>query len=510
MPHPADDILRVMQSPSSEDRKAIEEAYEFAKIAHGDEKRKSGEPYIIHPHAIAVSLASLGMGRETIIAGILHDTIEDTAVTSEEIEEKFGKEIRTLVEGVTKLSKLKYRGSERHVESLRRLLVATANDIRVIIIKLADRLHNMETIQYVTPIEKRNRIAMETKEIYVPIAERLGIGFLKAKLEDLSFKTLEPERYKEMNQFLTERGEKEKDSLQRAVNDLKKALAEAGIRSFHTESRVKNVHSFSTKIKRKDNDPDKVYDLFAIRVIVPTLEDCYRALGVVHNIWRPVPARVKDFIATPKSNGYRTIHTTIITPYKLIMEIQIRSEEMQRESKFGVAAHFLYKNSDKNAGSRAGWVWRLVPSLMKMKGKGSAETEGTSESAPTPGWLKDLNRAAEEFSGEEAFEQALKDDFFAVRIFTFTPKGDAIDLPVGATAVDFAYAVHTHLVDVMKGAKVNGKLVSLDTPLKNGDVVEIETKKHGIPNRKWLEFAKSSAARSYIRASLKKHEASNT
>lgn len=507
MPHPADDILRAMQSSSAEDRKAIEEAYEFAKIAHADEKRKSGEPYIIHPHAIAVSLASLGMGRETIIAGILHDTIEDTPVTADEIEEKFGKEIRTLVEGVTKLSKLKYRGSERHVESLRRLLIATANDIRVIIIKLADRLHNMETIQFVTPIEKRNRIALETKEIYVPIAERLGIGFLKAKLEDLAFKTLEPERYKEMNQFLTERGEKEKDSLQRAVHDLKKALAGAGIRSFHTESRVKNVHSFSAKLKRKDNDPEKVYDLFAIRVIVPTIEDCYRALGVVHNIWQPIPARIKDYIAIPKSNGYRTIHTTIITPYKLIMEIQIRSEEMQRESKFGVAAHFLYKNKGKNVRGRTGWIWRLVPSLMKINKKEHADTGGTS--APTPSWLKDLNQAAEEFSGEEAFEQALKDDFFAIRIFTFTPKGDAIDLPVGATAVDFAYAVHTHLVDVMKGAKINGKLVSLNTPLKNGDVVEIETKKHGIPNKKWLEFAKSSAARRYIRASLKKHEALN-
>lgn len=492
-----------MQSPTAEDRKAIEEAYDFAEKAHGEEKRKSGEPYIIHPRAIAVTLASLGMGRETIIAGILHDTIEDTPVTADEIEAKFGKEIRMLVEGVTKLSKLKYRGVERHVESLRRLLIATANDIRVIIIKLADRLHNMETIKYVEPIEKRTRIALETKEIYVPIAERLGIGFLKAKLEDLSFKTLEPERYKEMNQFLTERGEKEKDALQRAVHDLKKALAEAGIRSFHTESRVKNVHSFSTKLKRKDNDPDRVYDLFAIRVVVPAIEDCYRALGVVHNIWRPIPGRVKDFIATPKSNGYRTIHTTIITPYKLIMEVQIRSEEMQRESKFGVAAHFLYKNQ-KDGSKTAGWIWRLVPSLMKIT---KGQRVGTNDAAaPIPEWLKDLNAAAEESQGEETFEEALREDFFAQRMFTFTPKGDAIDLPVGATPVDFAYAVHTKLVDLMGGAKVNGKLVSLDTELKNGDVVEIQTKKIGTPNKKWLDYAKSASAKRHIRVMLKKKE----
>ncbi len=495
-----------MQSPSSEDQKAIQGAYEFAKRAHGDEKRKSGEPYIIHPKAIAVTLAKLGMDRETIIAGILHDTVEDTPVTIEEIEKEFGATVRFLVEGVTKLSKLKYRGVERHVESLRRLLVATANDIRVIIIKLADRLHNMETINFVEPIEKRMRIALETKEVYVPIAERLGIGLIKAQLEDLAFKTLEPERYQKIHQFLEERGETEKEALDRALNDLRKALAEAGIRKFRTEARVKNVHSFATKLIRKDNDPDKVYDIFAIRIIVPTMEDCYRAFGVIHNIWRPIPGRIKDYIASPKPNGYRTLHTTIITPHKLIIEIQIRSEEMQRESKFGVAAHFIYKNHHKGAENalKVPWAWRFVPSLMKMA-RGQ-KTDATPATAPTPRWLTDLNSAAEEFQGEQAFQEALREDFFAKRMFVFTPKGDVIDLPITATPIDFAYAVHTNLVDLLSGAKVNGKLVGLDTELHKGDIVEIQTKKIGTPNKKWLEYAKTASARRYIRATLKKKE----
>ncbi len=502
MSHPTDDIIRAMQSPSTEDQKAIQEAYDFAAKAHGEEKRKSGEPYIIHPAAIAVTLAKLGMDRITIIAGILHDTIEDTPVTAEEIEAKFSAEVRFLVEGVTKLSKFKYRGIERHVESFRRLMVATANDIRVIIIKLADRLHNMETLHFVDP-SKQQRIALETKEVYVPIAERLGIGIIKAQLEDLAFKTLEPARYEKMKKFLEERGETEKDALESALNDLKRAIAETGIRNFHTEARVKNVHSFSTKLVRKNNDPERVYDLFAIRIIVPTLEDCYRTFGIIHNIWRPIPGRVKDYIASPKPNGYRSIHTTIITPHKLIIEVQIRSEEMQRESKFGVAAHFIYKNSKSGAEKieKVGWAWRFVPSLMRIA-KGQITT--VQSSAPSPRWLQELNSAAEDFQGDTAFQDALKEDFFAKRMFIFTPKGDVIDLPVGATPIDFAYAVHTGLVDTMSGAKVNSKLIPLHTELHDGDIVEIQSKKSGTPNKKWLEYVKTASAKRYIRATLKK------
>ncbi len=504
MPHPTDEIVRAMRSPSDEDQKAIQAAYEFAEIAHGEEKRKSGEPYIIHPRAIALTLAKLGMDRDTIIAGILHDTIEDTPVTAEEIGTKFGTTVRFLVEGVTKLSKLKYRGVERHVESLRRLLVATANDIRVIIIKLADRLHNMETIGFVEPAEKRLRIALETKEVYVPIAERLGIGLIKARLEDLAFQTLEPAKYEETRTFLKEREEVAREALDRALNDFRKTLAENGMRDFYTESRVKNTHSFASKLVRKGNDPDKVYDIFAIRVVVPSVEDCYRTLGIVHQMWTPIPGRVKDYIAFPKPNGYRTLHTTVITPQKLIVEVQIRSEDMQRESKFGVAAHFLYKEEkSSDAKEHAGWAWRFIPSLMKLARK--EEGHEPEAEAPAPRWLQELNTAAEEFQGDHAFEEALKEDFFARRMFVFTPKGDVIDLPVGATPVDFAYAVHTDLMDRMTGAKVNGKLVPLDTALKKGDLVEIQTKKQrGVPNKKWLEHAKTASARRHIRGALKK------
>ena len=507
MPHPTDDIIRAMQSPSKEDQKEIQDAYDLAKIAHGAELRKSGEPYIIHPHAIALCLAELGMDKDTIIAGILHDTLEDTQLKAEEIEQKFGATVRFLVESVTKLSKLKYRGMERHVESLRRLFVATANDVRVIIIKLADRLHNMQTIEHIEPAEKRHRIALETKEVYVPVAERLGMGVVKSKLEDLAFKTLEPERYKEMERFLKERGEQEKEALHKALNDLRKALAEAGITNFHTESRIKNVHSFATKLARKGNDPDKVYDIFAIRIVVPTLADCYRTLGLIHNIWHPIPGRVKDYIAVPKPNGYRTIHTTVVTPHKLIVEVQIRSEEMQHESKFGVAAHFLYKDPKKNPEklNAVAWAWQFIPSLMKTaRGKTQKINDTASDQGlNSPQWLKELHAAAEEFRGGKAFEQALREDFFAERMFVFTPKGDVIDLPVGATSVDFAYAVHSDVGNRMAGAKANGKIIALGQPLHNGDIVEILTKKSGKPNKKWLEFAKTSGAKHHIRNATK-------
>jgi GTP pyrophosphokinase len=383
-------------------------------------------------------------------------------------------------------------------------LVATANDIRVIIIKLADRLHNMETLEYVAP-EKRARIALETKEVYVPIAERLGIGVIKSKLEDLAFKTLEPQKYAEMASFLAERGEKAKEALDKALNDLRKELAAAGLRKFQTEARIKNVHSFATKLARKGNDPDKVFDIFAIRIVVPTIEDCYRTLGLLHNIWRPIPGRIKDYIAAPKPNGYRTLHTTLVTPHKLIIEVQIRSEDMQQESKFGVAAHFLYKDPMKEKMSTLGWAWQFVPSLMKVA-RGQAAKPATAGETENPRWLRELNTAAEEFREQQAFQQALKDDFFAERMFVFTPKGDVIDLPVGATPIDFAYTIHSDIGNTMVGAKVNGKITQLGTPLVNGDIVEILTKKSAKPNKKWLDVAKTSAAKHHIKNATNKRE----
>ncbi len=497
MSNPTDEIIRAMPTSSATDAAAIQKAYDFAEVAHGNEKRKSGEPYINHPRAIAIELAKLGMDRDTIIAGILHDTVEDTPVTPEEIEEKFGPTVRFLVDGVTKLSKLKYQGLERHVESLRRLLVATANDIRVIIIKLADRLHNMQTIEFVAP-EKQRRIASETMEIYVPIAERLGMSAVKSELQDLSYAVLDPEGYKATLKTLEAKREEMEKGLSETLKDLKRALGEAGIRNFQTEMRVKGTYSFAKKLEEKEGNIERVYDLFALRAIVPTVGDCYRLLGLVHGLWRPVLGRVKDYIAVPKPNGYRSIHTTVITGNGVIVEVQIRTEEMHRESQYGIASHFNYEGMGKKQTSSVNWIRSLLPSLKKR-----AEKTGDPQ-VTVPSWLKDLTEIDAENPDHEAFQEALHEDFFAERMFTFTPKGDVIDLPVGATPADFAYAVHTSVLDSMMGARVNGKMVSLDTPLKNGDKVEIVTKKGGKPNKKWLDMVKTTRAKRHIRNALKK------
>jgi len=507
MEHPTDAIVNVMRSPSAKDREIVKDAYDFAEEAHRTELRKSGEPYIIHPLAIALTLTQFGMDRDTIVAGILHDTLEDTTTTAEEIEARFGKTVRFLVESVTKLSKLKYRGLERHVESLRRLLVATANDIRVIIIKLADRLHNMETIEYIEPEEKRHRIALETMEVYVPIAERLGIGVLKSQLEDLAFKALEPEHYKEIAAYLKNESEKAKDAIDEAVKDMKRSLAASHVKNFRTEIRVKGAHSFATKLERKENDISRIFDVFAVRIIVSSVEDCYRVLGIIHGLWSPMPGRVKDYIAQDKLNGYRSLHTTVITRQKITIEVQIRTEEMHREAQYGVASHFGYKQGahfDKKGDidSTIEWLWRFVPSVMKIKK--TVPMAGGVSSAPH--WLKDLTAAAEDFEEQTAFHQALKEDFFAQRMFVFTPKGDVIDLPVGATPVDFAYAIHSDIGNSMASAKVNNKIAPFGSALKNGDIVEILTKKSAKPNRKWLEFAKTSGAKHHIKNAVNKQD----
>src|SRR3989344_5680137 len=499
MTHPTDEIVSAMLSPTAKNRERIQQAYDFAEKAHGEEKRKSGEPYIIHPRSIAVTLAKLGMDTDTIVAGILHDTLEDTSVTAEEIGKKFGDTVRFLVESVTKLSKLKYRGLERHVESLRRLLVATANDIRVIIIKLADRLHNMQTIEFVTPHEKQVRIAKDTMEVHVPVAERLGIGSIKADLEDLAFAVLDPEGYKTAATIMTEARERKEKSLEEAVKDLKRSLAEGGIRKFRTETRVKNIYSFAKKLEEKEGNIDRVYDLFAVRIIVPTIEDCYRALGIVHKKWRPGIGRVKDYIATPKPNGYQSLHSSVITGSGVALEVQIRTEEMHREAQYGVASHFGYKAKDAAATqSYLQWITSFLPVIMK--------TPKPAKKHETPRWLRDLTAIDAEHLERNALHEALKEDFFAERMFIYTPKGDVIDLPVGATPVDFAYEVHTDLVENMAGAKVNGKMVQINSLLHNGNVVEILTKKTAKPSKKWEEYAKTARAKRHIRGLLKKAE----
>lgn len=497
MPHPADDIVAAMYSPTSEDGEKIRAAYDFSEKAHGEEKRKSGEPYIVHPHAIALTLATLGMDRETIIAGILHDTIEDTSCTGDDIEEKFGTTVRFLVEGLTKISKLKYRGLERHVESLRRLLVATASDIRVIIIKLTDRLHNMETIQYIPQPEKRERIARETLEIHVPIAERLGMGSIKSELEDLAFSVLDPKGFKTAQKTIAEETAHKVERLDDSIKDLKRALAESGFRSFRTETRIKSAFSFHKKLIEKDQNIDRIYDLLALRIIVPSIEDCYRTLGIVHKLWRPVIGRVKDYIANHKPNGYRSLHTTVITDNGVTVEIQIRTEEMHHESQYGVASHLNYKGpiAEKKPRSSIDWLRSLLP-------MGLRQPAHKNEEVAVPRWIKDITEIQADHPEHESFRETLTHDFFAERMFIFTPRGDVIDLPVGATAVDFAYAVHSDLGDTMNGAKANGKIIPLDAPLHNGMIVEVLTKKNGKPNKKWLAFTKTSSAKKHIRASM--------
>lgn len=489
MVHPADDIAQSLQSGTTQDRESIRRAYDFALKAHGDELRHSGEPYIVHPLAIAKTLTELGMDRDTVIAGLLHDTLEDTPCSEKDIERVFGAEVRFLVEGVTKLSKLRYRGLVRHVESLRRLLVATAADVRVIIIKLADRLHNMETLAYVEP-RKQERIARETMEIFVPIAERLGMGMIKTRLHDLAFKMLEPAAYADAKVTMAKIRTASMKDLEEAVKDVKRELAAAKIRDFSTEARIKSISSLAAKMARK-HSIDEVYDLFALRIIVPTSDACYQTLAVVHALWKPLPDRVKDFIARPKQNGYRSIHTTVATGRGLIVEVQIRTPEMHRESQFGIASHFAYKTNDAQTMTSIEWVRRFVPGFR------------AKQQRPAPLWLKELSDAIQD-EEHDAVHKTLTEDFFAERIIVLTPKGDHIDLPTEATPIDFAYAIHSDLGDNAVGALVNQKLVALDTPLKNDDVVEIKLKKNGAPNQKWLEFVKTASARKRIRSALQK------
>lgn len=439
-----------MNSPTREDQELIRHAYNVAEKAHGAEIRKSGEPYITHPLAIACHLAQIGMDRDAVIAGILHDTLEDTELQPEEIEREFGHPVRLLVEGVTKLSKLKYRGLERTIGSLRRLILATADDPRTIIIKLADRLHNMETITHHAEPEKIQRIAQETMRVYVPIAESLNIGYFKKRLEDLAFEVLEPQVYAETKQLLEKkRGDLNKD-LEDALREIKKIIALSGIKNFKTERRVKGVRSFWRKLQTKGGDTDKVYDVLASRVIVSTVDECYQALAAVHRDGNPVADQVRDFVARPKPNGYKAIHTAVVTKTGMVMSLHILTDEMHRINEYGSASHYSYKFDE---------------SLESMKGAASKS-------------------------------------FFSERLFAFTPHGDVIDLPIGATPGDFAYAVHSTLGDSMTGAKINGKLVSLDTKIRNGDIVEIVTKKNASPNKKWLDFVKTAGARKHIRSFL--------
>ena len=494
-----------MRGANEADQALVRKAYDFAKKAHEGHVRYSGEPYFTHPAAVAKHLAEIGLDARAVAAGLLHDSVEDAKATEEDISKEFGDEVRCLVEGVTKLGRHKYRGLERHAESLRRLLVATAADVRVLIIKLMDRYHNMFTLEHV-PEEKRRRIALETLEIYAPIADRLGMGKVKRDLEDLAFPWVDPDAFAHAGEVRKLKRKENEEELVKVQKTLRKTLAHKGIKKFRTDIRIKGLWSLHQKLKRKQDDITKIHDIAALRVIVTSIEDCYAVLGIIHSLWKPLPGEFKDYIAFPKPNGYQSLHTTVITSEAGIVETQVRTEQMHRDAQFGIASHMSYKSLGKAAPKSAferlsfSWILSAIPSL--LGGSKSQTPETGKKTDPSPRWLAEIADAHAEVAGSKEFLAGLKEDLFSHRIFVFTPKGDVIDLPAASTPIDFAYAIHGDLGNRMRGAKVNGKLVALDTALGNGDVVEIVTRDNAHPTAKWLEAAKTSLARKHIRSAL--------
>lgn len=505
-----DEIIRLMPEHAREDEALVTKAYNFSKKAHENHKRYSGDNYFLHTFATAKKLAELGMGAKTIAAGFLHDTIEDAEAKPETIEAEFGKDVLFMVEGVTKLGTLKYLGASHRTESLRRLFLAMAKDLRVLIIKLCDRLHNMQTLEHV-PKEKQKRIAEETMEIYASLAYRLGIRALYRELEDLSFYYIQPEEYREVRDLLKQKNKENEANLQKISKEIKKALAKEGMAGTVLEYRIKHLWSLYSKLKRKEMDINKIYDISALRIIVPTVSDCYRALGIIHGIWRPLPGRIKDYIALPKMNGYQSIHTTIFTGDGGIVEIQIRTDKMNRESEYGIASHLSYKERNPKVSHEKQnqiWLKRILPRFAAASLSKSSEENPEDEriADKVPKWIRELAESQNDQLDPEQFMQELRSDFFGHRVFVFTPKGEVVDLPINSCAIDFAYAIHSDIGNRLSGAKVNGKMVSLETKLQNGDIVEILTRKAAKPSGKWLEHAKTSVARRHIRNSLEKEK----
>ena len=507
-PRPLKEILEALTRKEAADVALVSGAYAFADQAHGKQLRYSGDPYTVHTSEVGYYLAKAGLDAETVAAGLLHDTVEDAGVKPADIEEKFGADVRLMVEGVTKLGALRYRGLERHTESLRNLFAATAKDIRVLIIKLMDRLHNARTLEHVPVPQKRERIALETLEIYAPIADRLGMSVLKQSLEDAAFPYAYPEDYEKTRALLKERRNENEERMKKTERELKRDLAEAGLRDFRMEARMKGLYSLFRKLERKDWDMSKIYDIIALRVLFPSTADCYAALGVIHAHWRPVPGKIKDYMAFPKPNGYQSIHTTVYTGDGGAIEIQLRTENQHQEAEYGIASHLSYKERLQGQPARRGsmeWARQFFP-LRGWYGGGAASASADAGEM-VPEWVKELSRVQHGMPGHgaersEEYLDTLKSDFFSHRIFAFTPRGDVIDLPVAATPIDFAYAVHSDLGNTMSGARVNGKLVSLDTALRNGDVVEVVNRPAGKPSRKWHDIAKTNMAKKHIRSAL--------
>ena len=470
------DKVRSYQADADLDK--IRKAYAYAEQAHSGQVRISGDAYIIHPLNVAYILTGLHLDDETICAALLHDVVEDTCATLEEMEAEFGKNIMALIDGVTKLGRIEYMSKEDvQLENYRKMFLAMAKDIRVIMIKLADRLHNMRTLKYMRE-DKRHRIAKETLEVYAPLANRLGISNIKVELEDLCLRYLEPEAYYTLVEEVKHKRKERQEFIRESIEQIREKLEAAGIKA-EIKGRAKHFYSIYRKMKRDNKSVNEIYDLSAVRVLVSSVKDCYGVLGVIHAMWKPIPGRFKDYIAMPKSNGYQSLHTTVMT-HGYPLEIQIRTKAMHQVSEFGVAAHWKYKEAGRSIGA-------------------------TDENDQKMSWLRQMVSLQKEYDDPKEFFEALKLDVFSDEVFVFTPRGDVIDLPKGSNPIDFAYHIHTEIGHHCVGAKVNGKIVPLEYKLKNGDIVSIVTNKASNgPSPDWLNTVASSATRSKIRAWFKK------
>lgn len=477
-----DVIKRMKQNNKKSDSKLIERAYEFAKVNHGNQKRKSGEPYIIHPVQVAYTLSTLGLDDQTICAALLHDVVEDTPVTREEVVKEFGEEVAEMVDGVTKLGKLEYTSEkEQQVEDYRKMFLAMGKDIRVILIKLADRLHNMRTLKYLKR-ERQIANAKETLDLFAPLANRLGIYSLKWELEDLSFRYLYPEEYYELVDGINKKREERLQFIDKIMDEIRMHLKTEHIEAEIT-GRAKHMYSIYRKMQRDNKTLDQIYDLFALRILVSSVKDCYAALGVVHELYSPMPGRFKDYIAVPKANMYQSIHTTLLGPKGTPFEVQIRTWDMHRIAEFGIAAHWAYKEACKDKKSNV------------------AVTEDKLA------WLRETLEWQKDMQDPDEFLKTLKTELFEDEVYVFTPKGDIKVLPKGSTPIDFAYNIHAEIGNKTVGAKINSKMVPIITQLKNGDIVEVITSDSSPgPSRDWLKFVKSTGAKTKIQQWFKKAE----
>lgn len=473
-----DELLQKLKKNFSEaEFQELKAAYDFSAAAHEGQKRQTGEPYFIHPCAVVNILVDLGFDDvSTLVAAFLHDVLEDTSVTSDELEQKFGKEVLELVEGVTKLDKIKFVSAEdEQAENLRKMFFAMAKDYRVIIIKLADRLHNMRTLDALKP-EKQIKIATQSLKIYAPLAGRLGLSFVKCELEDLAMRYLYPDDYYELVEFIKTKSKERQQFIEKICDELKAKLQELGIEG-EVNGRQKHLYGIYKKMLKQGKNIEQIYDISAVRVIVNEVQDCYTVLGAIHTMWMPLPGRFKDYIAMPKPNGYQSLHTTVITKFKETFEIQIRTYEMHRIAEYGIAAHWKYK-----------------------EGK-----TGATKIDDQINWLREVMDTQRESSDSHEFLENIEGNVFTDEVYVFTPKGKVLNLPVGSTTVDFAYAIHSAVGNKCIGAKVNGKIVPLNTVLNTGDIVEILTTNSGKgPSRDWIKFVKTASARTKIRQYFKK------